>query len=501
MNEWLQGLDLSQLDPSLFDLGADSFGYTGSPFDISYQPEMFSSILGGVNDDQLTDFKKRVDTLKGLIGLQFDSRLGYLGATNYGTPTFNFPGLTAGGGIEQAGTAEQGSGNMVVGFDEDTGEPIVENITVGTGGGGGGGSSRSNAPDVAGANRYLSGLQNSSSEMMRLAYDLVVNQNQDPTTVKLQLSNSKEAGNLSDEQLKMVYDSVDKAWEYQGVTASEQLPKSSDLGTQVGKWGTVDPSLSYTPDTLPEDILPLLGDDYLTSLDWNQRMYDENTPQWNKFLKGSKDSFQNWQQERELTMDDISPGALTQRREEDSLTTPQGDPNYLKTPNRGNPYSALVPEYGDDIYEADTPKPQQQGERPDLMNPIAQAIIAGVNGNRGARTPWAKNEAGEDLDTELMISADDAKAMGLKATGNWFADSVMKAIPGQHRKVYTTKAGADAYKRRKGAEETYKRNVGSNERLRAMIAADLAQRGRTPQSDDMRNRAAVLRSALGYSGG
>ena len=191
--------------------------------------------------------------------------------------------------MEQAGTAEAGSeaAGEIIGFDEYD-NPILSTGSTGGGRGGGGGGGGGMSPEQA--NRFLgSGPQSPGvgdygpivATIPRLL------KTSSPLAVKLDIQ-QELGGDVDPETFKMINDTIDQAWEASNVSSGATLPKQSDLGVQVGEWGTVDPTVAYTPDTFPEDVLPMLGEGYMTDLDRFQSDYDEAIEGWNRFLKANK---------------------------------------------------------------------------------------------------------------------------------------------------------------------------------------------------------------------
>jgi hypothetical protein len=520
--------------------GYDAFSSPGSQYDIAYD-DFAPMGVGYLDDDQLVAAKRRIDLLKAIMGMQFDSRLGYYGAVEQGSPTFNFPGLTAGSGVEQAGTAEAGSPaeGDIIGFDMQ-GEPIMSAGGGSSSGGGGGGSGgRSGGMDPVAANRFLQGLGMAEGSTGVIFQGILEDaQNSvNPAVSKAQIR-EQFGDTLDPDQLKLMLDTVDQAWEASGVTtaaAEGKLPKSSDLGVQVGKWGTVDPTKAYTPDTLPEDILGQLGPDYLEDLDKSQRAYDMANEGWNRYLKNIKgqDAFQVWKPQPELTMEDAigqtagggrggggepgAAGAFAQPGQPAAV-----NPNNL---NADQAYTINSPEDADRLYgtgggpaainpnnldvdavsitdpasanaaigraaAGETPV-----QDPTRGNPAVQSLIQGVlaaaNRERGQNTPFATDKSGGLLNYTLDLDQDEAKELGLSGFDTF------QMVPGGKRKVYTSEEGAKQVRQRRTTKANYERDTKSNAILRAAIARDLAMRGRTPQRDDMRNRQNQLRNMLG----
>jgi hypothetical protein len=500
-------------DPDDIFAGLDAFSSTGSDYDTAYGMDPLS--VGYLDDDQLTSAKKRADLLKALYGMMFDSRTGYYGAAEQGRPTFNFPGLTAGSGVEQVGTSEAGSPaeGELIGFDTE-GNPIVSSGSSGGGGGGGsstGGGSRGGM-DPATANRFLTGLANSGGEYGPILQSIPgLLETETPASVKFQLK-QKIGTDVDPDDLKLINDTIDQAWEASGVVgaaAEGKLPKSSDLGIQVGKWGTVDPTKAYTPDTLPEDILPMLGgEEYIKQLDDTQTEFDAVNEGWNRYLKANKgDSFKTWSPLKAITEDealtDAGYGADQFAPTRDVVSNVEG-PDYApggtgkgwgkrynpETPFKDIMESDFAPPVPEHLRVPETPQPQDQ-QSGSGVPAILKAILMAANKNRGDQTPFHKNKAGQLLDTPIMVDEDQAKELGV---GGWGA---MSHVPGGKRQIYTTAEAASLLHGKESAKRVYDQRVLSNQNLRAFIAADLAKKGRTPQRDDMRNRYNMLRNQLG----
>lgn len=506
-------VDLSQL--GLLTGGIGAFGSTGLPAEVWGAGGGLYDWLPSIEDDDLTNMTKRVNLYKALQGLMFDSRTGYGAAVEQGYPTFNFPGLTAGEGVEQAGTAEAGSqAGEILGFDEE-GNPIISTgSTGGGGGGGGGGGSRGGGMSMEQANRFLGSLSNSNRDTIKLIPQMI-EQGQDPTTIKLQIQEGV-GPDADPETLKMLYSTVDQAWEAAGVTQGTTLPKSSDLGTQVGKWGTVDPTKAYTPDNLPEDILDALGPDYLTGLDTVQRDYDQAQNQWNRFIKANKDDdlFQLWDEQPEVTLDalnqtrQVTPSQIA--KPDDSLANlvdARGEPtlppngmgptgfdengNTMWGVQAGGAEGREQERQRADVAQQFNTSPQQQplGEG-DYSRPLLEGLLTAVNGQRGKNTPYATSKSGSLLDTAVEVDADEAKELGMSG---W---DMIKMVPGGKRRVYTTREGRDMVQKRRGAKRQYDQQVQSNQRLREAIARHLSESGRTPQRDDLRGRSDSIYRAI-----